>query len=342
MEGNRLSAADFLTKSLAIPVLDVRSPGEYESGHIPAAVSFPLFTNEERAIIGTLYKQEGRQSAIKKGLEIVGPKMLGFIEQAEALGKQALALYCWRGGMRSDSMAWLLERYGFQTFLLEGGYKAYRNQMLRFFEQDLPLRVITGYTGSQKTALLHLLEKRGAQVIDLEGLAQHQGSSFGNQKSKEQPPNEHFQNLVFEAFRKLDLTRPIWIEDEDMRLGTVNIVESLFRRIDSSPHFLLDIEQSQRVAFLVEDYGDLSKEQLIRATNGIRKRLGFDKASKAIKHIEAGAFQPAAEIILTYYDSRYHRTLTPKKHLIQEKFRIDSKDLPKLADKLMKMTEHGI
>lgn len=338
----RLPIDAFLTESPTYPVLDVRSPGEYHAGHMPFAVSFPLFSNQERAIIGTLYKQKGRQPAIQKGLEIVEPKMAGFVDEAEKLGSSTIALYCWRGGMRSESMAWLLEQHGFKTLLLQKGYKAYRSQMLAFFNQELPLRVITGYTGSKKTELLHMLQEKGEQVVDLEGLAGHQGSSFGNQKSKQQPTTEHFQNLIFEEFRKFDLNRPIWIEDESMHIGQVSLIEGLYHQKNASPHFVIEIEKEQRVNFLVEDYGDLSKEQLIAATTAIRKKLGGDKANLAIDYILAGDLQAAAVIILTYYDARYHKTISNKEDKIRERFRIDINALPDLADVLIKHTPHVV
>ena len=342
MKRQRRTVSDFLKQVEGLPILDVRSPAEFEIGHIPSAISFPLFSNEERAVVGTLYKQEGRQPAIKKGLEIIGPKMVAFIEQAEQLKSSTLALYCWRGGMRSDSMAWLLERYGFQTILLEGGYKAYRNAMLDFFKQELPLRVIAGYTGSQKTRLLHILREKGEQVVDLEGMAGHQGSSFGNQKSESQPTTEQFQNQLFHFFRNTDLSRPIWIEDEDMRLGTVNMTEGLFRQINASPHVFIKVKKAQRIDFLVKDYGMLEKEKLIKATYYIRKRLGFDRAKKAIAHIEAGNLKPAVDIILNYYDRRYDKALERKAHLVKARLSIDTENLEALADELIKKTKHEV
>lgn len=338
----RLKADDFLRCIGSLPLLDVRSPGEYLAGHLPTALSLPLFNDEERATVGTLYKKEGRNPAIKKGLELVGPKMVGFIEYAERLGSTTLALYCWRGGMRSDSMAWLLERYGFRTIVLDGGYKAYRNLALSFFDKSLPLQVITGYTGSKKTTLLHLLKERGEQIIDLEGLAQHQGSSFGNKKSQQQPSTEHFQNLLYEEFRTMDLDKPVWIEDECFRIGQVNLPEKLYHQINKSPHVFIDVLPSQRINFLLEDYGTLPREELIDATNAIRKKLGLDKASKAIQHLQSGELKRAAEIILTYYDIRYRESIEKKQHLIQAYYKIDLEELPELATRLSTKTIHAI
>jgi len=332
----------FLRERERVPVLDVRSPGEYAEGHLISALSFPLFTDEERKIIGTLYKQEGKKPAIKKGLDITGPKMKGFIEEAEALKSETLALYCWRGGMRSGSMAWLLDQYGFNVLLLEGGYKTYRKRIVDFFEQPLPLQVLTGYTGSKKTHLLHLLGENGEQIVDIEALARHQGSSFGNQKSTSQPTTEQFQNLLFEEFRKLDLTKPVWVEDENMKIGRVNMPEGLHRQKNTSPHVFLEIDKGERVAFLMEDYGNLTVDQLVSATESISRKLGRQNTDEAIEYIRQGDLGKAAEIILTYYDARYHKSISGKKHLIREHVRISMKELKEVPKRLIRKQEHEV
>ncbi len=333
----RIETNAFLEGKSQIPILDVRSPKEYEAGHIPGAISMPLFSNEERAEVGTLYKQKGRQAAIKRGLDIVGPKMSAFIEQAEQLASEQLNLYCWRGGMRSDSMGWLMERYGFKTQILEGGYKAYRKSQRAFYEQPLPLRVITGHTGSKKTQLLHLIAEAGGQIIDLEGHANHQGSSFGNQKTTGQPTTEQFQNNLFEAFRQLDLDQPIWIEDENIVIGMVNLPDELFQQLQQSPHYFLEVPPSERVAFLVEDYGYLPVENLMEATRKISKRLGPQNTKKALEYLQAGDLAKATEILLWYYDKSYDKTIHKKEPLIRERFQITFEELPKLAVQLAKM-----
>ena len=335
----RVQIADFLSQTTSLPILDVRSPGEYQTGHLPKAISFPLFSDEERTEIGTLYKQEGKKVAVLKGLKIVGPKMPGFIERAEDLNSSIVGLYCWRGGMRSESMAWLLDQYGIDTVVLEGGYKAYRKQLFEFFDQKLPLRVITGYTGSKKTALLNCLKEKGEQIIDLEGHAQHQGSSFGNKKCKNQPTTEHFQNLVYENFRVFDLNKPIWIEDESMRIGQVSLMENLYELKNESQHIFLEIDKAQRVDFLLEDYGCLSKDELIDATNSIRKKLGSERTSLAIENIKTGDLRIAVEIILTYYDRQYDKSISRKKHLIENHYHVDINNLDALANELVSTDE---
>lgn len=326
-----------------MPVLDVRTPAEYEKGRIPGAISFPLFTNEERAIVGTLYVQQGRRHAIKKGLEIAGPKLARFVEEAEKLRSPNLAIYCWRGGMRSDSMAWLLETYGFKTLTLEGGYKAYRNCLVNFFEKPLPLYVITGYTGSGKTSLLEALKARNAQVVDLEGLARHRGSSFGNVETEGQPATEMFQNLVFEEFRKMDPAKPIWIEDESLRIGKVWLPEGLFRQMGRRPHIMIEPDKEERAAYLAKQYGRLSPDKLKAATLAISRKLGGDRTAAAVRLIDEGKMKEAAEIILYYYDAMYRKSIEQKRGLIVMRIAghgatedlagklIDLEDLPKAA-----------
>ncbi len=318
-----------------VPILDVRSPSEYTAGHIPRAISFPLFNDQERSKVGTIYKHQGPKAAIKVGLEITGPKMVQFIENAEKLNSSKLKLYCWRGGMRSESMAWLLERYDIGVTLLEGGYKSYRQDLISFFDQKLPLKVVTGYTGSGKTSLLRSLKSKGEQVIDLEGIANHQGSSFGNQLCEFQPTTEQFQNDLFENSRNLDLERHIWIEDESIRIGNVNLPEGLFHQINSSEHILIETEIEERVEKLVEEYGRLPNEKLIYATRSISNKLGTKKAEESVNMIKIGDLAGAARLILTYYDARYDRSINKKDSLISRRYQLGNKSIDELAETLI-------
>lgn len=331
----RIVAKEFLNTIEEVPILDVRSPSEYATGHVPNAISFPIFSDEERAEVGTLYKQKGQKLATKKALEIVGPKLVLFIEQAEIFGVSEFRMYCWRGGMRSQSMATLLESYGFKVVLLKDGYKGYRNYIIEYFSTKLPLKVITGYTGSKKTAFLYFLKAKGAQIIDIEGLANHQGSSFGNQKSKSQPTTEQFQNELLDAFRKMDTNKTIYVEDENMRIGKVNMPEVFYQQKNDSPHIFIEIDKAERVEFLKEDYKNLSVDELILATEGISKKLGLELANEAIECIRKGEGTRAATIILTYYDRQYHKSISNKKHLIEEHFKVKMNELNSLAHKIM-------
>lgn len=331
---------DFLEEST--PLLDVRSPIEYASGHIPGAISFPLFEDEERSKIGTIYKKKSREDAIKEGLDIVGPKMRRFIEDAEKLESKQLRLYCWRGGMRSGSLGWLLQQYGFEVTLLKGGYKSYRRGIQQYFSQDIPLVVLTGYTGCGKTEILHSLKKLEEQVIDLEELAQHQGSSFGNQMSQSQPTSEQFQNNLFWKCRKLDLKRRIWVEDESICIGQVSLPESLFHAMSESPHIWVNLSKTKRIASLVDSYGKLGKEKLKVATREIQKKLGPRETKEAVEMIEAECFAPAADIILEYYDRQYRKAIEKKMELVAAKIHMESEDFDTFAQRIINAYEYQV
>lgn len=288
------------------PLIDVRSPSEYQKGHIPGAISLPLFTDEERAKVGTLYKRRGQRSAVTLGLKLVGPKLADFTRQAYALTKNdRLALYCWRGGMRSNSMAWLFRTAGLQVEVLDGGYKAFRQSANELFESHGKLRVLGGPTGSQKTRVLHELRKLGEQVIDLEAIARHKGSAFGNPDELEQPSTEHFANLVWDAWADFDPEGEVWIEDESRTIGTVWLPEKLYKRIRNGRIIVAEKPIEERSRFLASDYGGADPEILKEGFRKISKRLGGQHVIAATEAIERGDYNTAASIGLHYYDKTY-------------------------------------
>lgn len=285
--------------------VDVRSPSEFRKAHIPSAINRPLFDDDERAQVGTVYKQEGQEPAIQLGLEIVGPKLAEMVSSYPK--DQCLKLYCWRGGMRSQSMATLLSTLGYDVLLLKGGYKAFRRFCLSFFEQEYSFRVIGGYTGAGKTEFLNQLAKRGEQVLDLEQLAHHRGSSFGS--LGEQPSTEQFENLIAMKLEEFDPEKPIWIEDESVKVGTCKIPDELFHAKQRSPLYFLESSKEERVETLLKDYGSADPEFLVEATLRITKKLGSEKTAEVVEHIENGRLREAAALILDYYDKAYAYSL---------------------------------
>ena len=303
---------EFIEQSKYYPIIDVRSEGEYEHGHIPGAINIPLFNNDERAIIGTIYKQNGKQKAVIKGLEFVGSKLTAFTKQALKLKSENILLYCWRGGMRSSSMAWLFETIDLKTFVLQGGYKAYRNHILNSFTQPLKLIVLCGYTGAGKTDILTTLEQHGEQIIDLEKMANHKGSAFGALGQSKQPSSEMFDNLLFEKINQLDKTLPIWIEDEGNSIGTVFINTGFWSQMQIAPVVIADTDYDIRLNRLLKEYACFPKEELKTAIKKIEKRLGYDKCSQAINECDAENYREAAGICLTYYDKAYDLQLSTR------------------------------
>lgn len=300
--------------SAHIPLIDVRSPGEYAQGHIPGASNVPLFTDQERAVVGTMYKQTGRDAAMLEGLRIIGPKMVTVVEKAHALAPDGrIGVHCWRGGERSASVAWLLEKAGFtEVLVLIRGYKAFREHVLASFSWPWELEVLGGFTGTGKTALLGLLQEKAEQVLDLEGLAHHKGSAYGGIGEKEQPSTEQFENLIWHALTRLDAARPIWVEDESQLVGRVKIPDPFFARMRSRAVHFIDMPVEQRAERLVQDYGALPKQELAAATKRIAKRLGPQHARDALEALEAGDLHRVAMITLTYYDKTYARGLAAR------------------------------
>ncbi len=316
-----ISVEEFIQRGESLPIIDVRSPGEYEHAHIPGALSLPLFTNEERAEVGTIYKQRGRIQAVQKGLEFVGPKLKEFAKFALKLNSPEVLIHCWRGGMRSSSMAWLLETVGLNCILLKDGYKAYRNYVLQSFETPYNIILHGGYTGSGKTEILQFLQKEGEQIIDLEGLSNHKGSAFGALGQEVQPSSEQFENLLSKELKKLDATKVIWIEDESRNVGRVTIPQGLWNQMRASKLVRIDTSYEIRLSRLMRDYACFDAEGLAASIKKIEKRLGNDKCKFALEACNNGDRETAARICLNYYDAAYGNQLLTR-------FGDDSNSLP--------------
>ena len=296
----------FLQMAETIPVIDVRTPLEFAHAHIPDAHNLPIFSNDERVQVGTTYKQKSREAAILLGFDLTGPKWSGFIKQALKIapGKKIL-IHCWRGGMRSGAMAWALNLYGFEVFLLEGGYKRYRNWVLDQFKETYSILILGGMTGSGKTKTLNRLKDYSQQVIDLEYLAQHQGSSYGSMGQLIQPGQEQFENLLARELNKIDKNTPLWLEDESLSIGRCFIPNSIFHQMRQAPVMKIIVPFQERVDFLVKEYGALDKEFLIESTLRIGKRLGPEQTRDAILAIRENLMDDFIKIVLVYYDKTY-------------------------------------
>ena len=299
-----------LLRSDRLPVIDVRSPGEFGHGHIPGADNVPLFGDAERAEIGTLYKQVGSRPAVNRGLEIAGVKAERLVESVKAIAsKSAFAIHCWRGGMRSEGFAWLCQDCGLKPQVLGGGYKSFRRAAQQCFAEPRRVVVLAGHTGAGKTKLLGALRDQGQQVIDLEGLANHRGSAFGGIGQPTQPTVEQFENLLFLQWRTLDQTRPVWIEGESRSIGRVQIPQAVWDQMSDAPMIFAEVDREQRVDFLVREYGDFPADQLSLAIQRIRKRLGGARLQAALDAIDRGDVRTVAACVLEYYDKSYSQSL---------------------------------
>lgn len=336
---HRLDVADFLKKAAISPVLDVRTPSEFQQGRIPGALNLPLFSDEERAEIGTLYKQVSREAAFMRGLDLAGPRMSAMVRQAECLapGHDAL-VHCWRGGQRSESVGWLLNTAGFEIGVLEGGYKAFRNHVLAFFEKaPYRLMILGGPTGSGKTEVLHAMQALGAQVIDLENLANHKGSAFGSLGEEDQPSSEQFENMLFEAFSKLDPGRPVWLEHESRGIGRVFLPDPFWRQMMENPLVLVDPGKEARLDHAMDIYGHFEAPLLKSCFVRIQNRMGGQHVKAALEAIDAGDIRAAAAIALAYYDKTYSHHLEKYPHAAVHRLSIEGMSRQAAAAELIQL-----
>lgn len=297
---------EFLALAPEIPVADVRTPAEFDQGHIPQAHNLPIFTNEERVQVGTTYKQIGREEAILLGFEFTGPKWSGFIKEALSIAPhKKIALHCWRGGMRSGAMAWALNLYGFEVYVLENGYKSYRQWTLSQSAQTFNILILGGMTGSGKTQILHAIKNSGEQMIDLEDLAQHQGSSYGSMGTLIQPSQEQFENNLAYQLSQIDKNKTLWLEDESRTIGKCSIPNPLWDQMRAAPLIKLNIPLEERIRFLTQEYGKLNPNFLIECTQRIGKRLGPEQTRDAVLAINENRMSDFIRLVLVYYDKTY-------------------------------------
>ncbi|MEA2041742.1 MAG: tRNA 2-selenouridine(34) synthase MnmH [Bacteroidota bacterium] len=323
-----IRVSDFLSLQHKYPVIDVRSPAEFEKAHIPGAFNIPIFNNDERAEVGKRYKDNGKEEAVLLGLDIVGPKMKAFVLQAKKLAaNNKVLMHCWRGGMRSAAMAWLFETAGLSATTLEGGYKAYRNYIHKELAQKAKMIILSGSTGSGKTDILLALKAKGHQVIDLEGLAHHKGSAFGSIGEKDQLQNEQFENNLHLEWSKIDKSKPVWIEDEGANIGRNYIPRDFFLNMRQAPIIKINLSKKVRIERLVKEYTHVDKAILIKYLDKIKKRLGPAETKAAIQSVNDNNYRVAVNNSLTYYDKAYAHGLT--KRTAPDIYELDiEKDIP--------------
>ena len=303
-----LTITDFLThyRSHRLLLIDSRSEGEFAKGHIPGATNIPLLNDEHRAIVGTTFKQMGRQDALIKGFELVGPHFYEIILKAKAATTSPeIMLYCWRGGLRSNIMAWLLSMSGFKVHLLKGGYKTYRQWALFQFELSRKLVILGGKTGSGKTEMLKFIETKGEQTICLESLAHHKGSAFGSLGQLPQPTQESFENELAFKLGEINPGKRTWLENESRNIGFVKIPDPLFEQMRNAVVVEMDVEKDIRKKRILSEYGEFSEEELVEKTQKLQKRMGGQYVKAAIEFLLNKDQSGWVELLLIYYDKTY-------------------------------------
>lgn len=332
-----ISPEKFLQLSVRLPVVDVRSPGEFLQGHIPGAFNIPLFDNEERATVGTTYVQVGKEPAISIGQGIAEIKKGFYLAQIGKIApEKTLLLHCWRGGLRSAKIAEFFAGSGYQVWVLEGGYKSYRRFIRRQFSQERPVFILGGYTGSGKTAILNEIQSIGNQTIDLECLANHKGSVFGHLGQHQQPTTEQFENNLYAKWAASDLSKPLWVEHESISIGSVFLPDTFYKTMFDGILFLVDIPKIFRIERLVKEYSCFDKTTLQTLIEHLGSYMGGNRAKQAVQALQNNDYEQVATITLEYYDKLYDNSLfrRPVKKIV--KVPLPAGDVPENAGIVLK------
>jgi tRNA 2-selenouridine synthase len=295
-------------------LVDVRTPLEFDEDHIPGAANVPLLSNEERIEIGILYKQSGPLAARKRGLELTAPRFPQIVAEIEsnACGRPVL-VYCWRGGLRSRTVTAILDLTGYKAVQLQGGYKAYRNHVVSYFEKFVPpgpLVVIHGLTGVGKTRFLQSLCSGKYTVIDLEGLACHRGSAFGGLGLDQSLSQKRFESTLWDALRKGPEGIPVIVEGESRRIGGISLPGNMYEVMNSGIRIWCEASLETRVLRLMEEYGRPEyRDGMAEALSRISRKLGGLKYNEILGYLENWELEPfMAGLLNSYYDRVYYKT----------------------------------
>lgn len=297
-------------------LIDARSPAEFEQDHIPGAINCPVLDNEERARIGTIYKQVSPFEAKRLGAAMVSANLARHLKEtfADKPANWKPLVYCWRGGLRSGSMVTWLRLVGWDAQQLANGYKAYRSHVMALIDALVPqlrLQVLCGATGSAKTRVLHALAEEGAQVLDLEGYARHKGSLLGSLPGVEQPSQKYFETLLARQLESLDLSRPVFVEGESVKIGRIALPLSLVGQMRASPVIELQATAGARLDYLLRDYAYLGDDPqaLADRLGGLKELQGRQTIERWQAWAQERALSPLfSELMALHYDPHYERS----------------------------------
>ena len=297
--------------------LDVRSPAEFADDRLPGAVSCPVLDDDERALVGTLHAQQGSFEAKRLGAAIVSRRIAGILDTVarDKPRDWAPLVYCWRGGKRSASLTHVLNEIGFAAVQLDGGYRAWRRHVVARLA-ELPgrfrYRVVCGVTGSGKSRLLAALAAEGAQVLDLEGLAHHRGSLLGDLPGEPQPSQKAFESAIYEAYARFDAARPIHVESESRKIGSVQVPDALLAAMRAAPCVRVELALGDRVALLKDEYAHFlaDPDALAARLSHLKPLHGGATIDRWGELARSGAFDAlVAELLETHYDPTYTRAM---------------------------------
>ncbi|WP_303722014.1 tRNA 2-selenouridine(34) synthase MnmH [Malonomonas rubra] len=302
-------------------LVDVRTPAEFAEATIPGAINVPIFSNEERVEVGTLYKQRGKGRARKFGIELVAPKIPALLEQVEEVRRGhrgPVIVFCWRGGMRSLAMTSFMNLAGIHARQLIGGHKAFRTLVCSYFEKQQwpPIYVLRGLTGVGKTQVLHRLAEQGFPVIDLEGLANHRGSAFGALGLEPQPGQKRFEALLWDRLQQLESSAYLVTEGESLHIGRLLVPKRFHQAMQEQTSLWLKASLNFRTRIILEDYPaiDRLREQFEQPICALKERLGNKVIKQLLDLLHAGEWEELVyELMVHYYDPLYMHTLPEKR-----------------------------
>jgi tRNA 2-selenouridine synthase len=343
-----IHSADAATRARFDAIIDVRSPAEFAEDHAPGAINLPVLSNDERAVVGTIYVQEDKFRARRLGAALVARNVAAHLEGAlaEMPGSSRLLVYCWRGGQRSQGMATILAQVGWRTALLHGGYKTYRREITaRLYGPEPALRLVLldGHTGTAKTEILGRLTARGVQTLDLEGLAQHRGSLFGALPGRPQPSQKLFESRLVEALDRLDPTRPIVAEAESSKIGELMNPPMLWKAMQAAPRIVVEAPPAERARYLVRAYHDIVEDPaaLTEALTRLPTHPGRKRLEAWSELAAAGAWEALAQALIElHYDPAYDRSSRQDERRLLGSFQMDGLDAPhqeSVADRIARL-----
>ena len=304
--------------------IDVRCPREFLKGHFTDAINIPIFSNAEYEELGTIYRTKGQKEAIELGEKYAKESTVNILNQISNLDSQNLIIYCARGGMRSKGMEVILNNSNFLVYRINKGYKSIRRYNLDSFSQKRDVIIIAGSTGTGKTNILKSMEIDGHNIVDLEGLANHRGSAFGDLGLEKQPTQQQFENNLSEKWISTNKDSPVFIESESRKIGRVVIPKNLWEQMETGYYLKIDMNIDRRVENLLNEYGHYKRDELKDRVKRISKRLGGAEAKDAINLLHNNNLSEFCELLLEkYYDKMYNQAYDTRE---------SSKDILKIKD----------